>query len=76
MDYLREITHALHYVVNPSFVHIDNNHSGLIQEQTDDLANISVKLSELTKLIIYIIKNKNYNKIEKVLELQKELLDC
>ncbi len=75
LDYLREITHALHYVVNPSFVHIDNNHSGLIQEQTDDLANISVKLSELTKLIIYIIKNKNYNKIEKVLELQKELLD-
>ncbi len=75
LDYLREITHALHHVVNPSFEHIDNNHKGLTQSQTTDLENISLKLSNITNIIIEIIKNESFDRIDDILVLQKELLD-
>ncbi len=46
-DYLREIGHAISFVVNPMKTYLDNNHSPLTPKQENELTELSSLLQEL-----------------------------
>ncbi len=76
LDSLREITHALHFVVKPTLDHLKNGHKIFSEAQFSDLDKVSEKLIALTNTIIDTVKKETYNEeYEFILSKQKDLLN-
>lgn len=75
LDYLREIAHSLHFVVEPAFKHVDNQHKPLLQEQIEEFVLLAEKKSELTEMVIKAITEKNFDNFDEISEKQDEILD-
>ncbi|MFW6227420.1 MAG: inorganic phosphate transporter, partial [Bacteroidota bacterium] len=69
LDYLREIAHCLHFIIEPLYEHVENNHATTIPEQTKELSQLSGGLSELYGMILSIIESNDFEQVPKVIEL-------
>jgi phosphate/sulfate permease len=73
LDYLREITHALHFVVKPTFDHLNNNHKPFLKVQFEELNSISEKLIKLINSIIDAVKKEDFEDIDYIISLKNNL---
>jgi hypothetical protein len=74
IDYLREMAHALSYISNPSYVHVDNNHKPLLKLQIDELNDLKDNVTDLFNLIIETINTNNFSNIPNLIEKQADIL--
>ncbi|MBN3035031.1 MAG: inorganic phosphate transporter [Bacteroidales bacterium] len=74
LDYLREIAHCLNFITKPSVEHVDNNHKGLSESQTEDLNQLNVKISGLIDTFKTLISNLELLHIEPVVSNQQHIL--
>ena len=74
LDYLREIAHAVNFLAEPAYEHLDNNHPPLNQQQQDDLQKLSQQVKALLLDILKILENNDFGDINKVINQQKEIL--
>ena len=56
LNYLREITHAMHFIVKPTVDHLKNNHKPFVEVQFQELNTMSKKLMKLCNIIIDAVK--------------------
>lgn len=75
IDYLREMAHCLNFIVKPSFEHIDNNHTGLLTEQSEELSKLNADIRYMYKDILRIIQNRNFIDIDSIFEKQQNILN-
>ncbi|MBR4995185.1 MAG: inorganic phosphate transporter [Alistipes sp.] len=75
VDYLNEMAKALVHITKPAFEHIDNNHKGLSQEQTDDLMQINDDVAEIYGYINRMITTNNFTDIDTVLTMRDQLFE-
>jgi hypothetical protein len=75
IDYLREMAHALTFISNPSYEHIDNNHKGLNPDQVKELNEIKTDISDLFGIIIETIEKNKFENIPDLIEKQQIILD-
>jgi phosphate/sulfate permease len=74
LDYLREILHALNYIVQPAHEHVDNNHKPFSQAQTNELKLLSQHIGKLMTHINSEITEKSFKNQEFIIaEQQKQL---
>lgn len=74
-DYINEVAKALVHITRPSFDHIDNNHEGLTQEQLEDLRLINDSVSKIYDQLIYMLKTKDFAKLDLTLQQRDELFE-
>ncbi|MEE4197248.1 MAG: inorganic phosphate transporter [Bacteroidales bacterium] len=74
IDYLREMAHALTFISNPSFEHIDNHHKGLTPAQAKELNELRDGTTELFDSIIETIENNTFESIPDLIEIQQDVL--
>ena len=75
LDYLNEMTKALVHITRPSFEHIDNNHTGLSNEQSDSLMSINADVNEIYSRIIYMFTSNDFSTIDDVLTKRDHLFE-
>ncbi len=75
IDYLREMAHALSFISNPSFNHVDNNHKPLSEEQIDELDSLKDNVNDLFEAIIFTIEKSEFENIPALIEKQQDILD-
>lgn len=75
VDYLNEMAKALVHITKPAFEHIDNNHKGLSQEQTDDLMQINDDVAEIYGNINRMITTNDFSDIDTVLMMRDALFE-
>jgi len=75
LDYLRETAHCLTFIADPVFEYINNNHPALIKDQQTELRDTAQHLNDFFTDVIKIIKNEEYNNLDKVISRQSSLLD-
>ncbi len=75
LDYLNEMTKALVHITRPSFQHIDNNHTGLSQIQTDTLMSVNADVNEIYSRIIYMFTSNDFSTIDEVLTMRDLLFE-
>lgn len=75
LDYLREIAHCMNYISEPCYVHVNNNHKGLLNVQKTELLKIALETSRLIALILDIIQKETYSRQEEVFKLQAYILE-
>jgi Na+/phosphate symporter len=75
VDYLNEMAKALVHITRPAFEHIDNNHKGLSEEQTNDLMHINDDVAEIYGNINRMITENDFADIDVVLTMRDELFE-
>ncbi len=73
-DYLREIAHSLNFMVTPASDHIENNHTGLSEVQSEELKGLLVGISKMYREMIAKIESKDYKSLEDIFQQQQQLL--
>ncbi len=74
LDYLRETTNCLSFVINPLFVHVDNNHPPLNKEQANELIQFNEKMSEFFNFALNILKNNKFDRLNELVEKRNNLV--
>ncbi|MBR3886029.1 MAG: inorganic phosphate transporter [Alistipes sp.] len=75
VDYLNEMAKALVHITRPAFDHIDNNHKGLSEEQTNDLMHINDDVAEIYGNINRMITENDFHDIDMVLTMRDDLFE-
>ncbi len=75
LDYLRETAHCFTYIAKPSFEYFDNHHTPFIAEQIAELESVSKSVAEFNKFVLQIIDKNQFNKLDEVYQMQKEIFD-
>ena len=75
VDYLNEMAKSLVHITRPAFDHIDNNHKGLSEEQTEDLKHINDDVAEIYGSINRMINANDFSDIDVVLTMRDELFE-
>ncbi len=72
--YMKEMSNSLIHIVQPAFNHLDNNHP-LDKEQMDTLKDFNEKSSEFFNLVINILKNRNFDHLEDLVQRRDEMIN-
>ena len=76
LDYLREIAHAITFIIRPAYEHFDNQHTGFNETQIEELRELELHLQTLLNEILEIIKNTRFDNIDDALKHQQYILDA
>ena len=76
VDYLNEMTKALAHITRPAFEHIDNNHEGLSNEQTEDLMHINDEVESIYRHINNMLRTGDFSDLDMVLEMRDRLFEA
>jgi len=76
LDYLREIAHAITFIIRPAYQHFDNQHTGFDETQIAELKELEQLLQGLLNEILEIIKNTRFGNIDNALKHQQKILDA
>ncbi len=76
IDYLREIAHAISFIIRPSYQHFDNQHTGFNETQINELKELEQLLQGLLNEILEIIKGTKFDNIDGALKHQQKILDA
>lgn len=75
VDYISETSKALLHITRPCFKHIDNNHTGLSQEQVYDLKRINDRVEDIFNHINNMLRTRSFEDMEVVMNKRDELFD-
>lgn len=75
VDYLREFTHNLSFMVNPVYEYVENNHKTFTKSQLDELLDISAGVSDFAELASKLVSEKKYDKTSEMIAKQTQLLE-
>ncbi len=75
LDYLKETTNCLFYIVNPMYVYVNNNHPPLMKEQADELLRFNEKMSEFFNFALNILKNNKFERYTELTEKRNSLIN-
>ena len=74
VDYQRELAHSLNFLTEPLFEHLDNQHKPFIKAQTEEMQALKEKVDHFFNFALNIIKENEFNEIEKLIELRDKIL--
>jgi len=73
LDFLREIARSTSFIVEPSLVHVDNNHKPMGELQMNDLNELKQLLNEFFADAEEVMRDSNFDKLEQLLDKEIKL---
>ena len=64
----------MHFIVKPTFDHLNNNHKPFSNTQFQELNTMSNKLLKLCNIIIDSVKKEDFEEMDYIIEIQNDLL--
>ncbi len=74
LDYLREIAHCVHFLAEPAYSHLDNNHPPLNHKQVTDLDKLKTMVQEILLSIVKLVETNDFGKISSIIKNQQHIL--
>lgn len=68
LDYLREISHCLNFIVEPFYEHIANVHPSVVNEQEREIADLNQRVGEFFQSILQVIQSREYEKVDEIIK--------
>ncbi|WP_299578414.1 inorganic phosphate transporter [uncultured Sunxiuqinia sp.] len=75
VDYQREVSHSLKFLVEPLYKHLSNNHKPFIEIQLEEMTELINQVDEFFNLALHLVKEDQYEKFEEVLVKKETLTD-
>jgi len=75
MEHKREMSHALHFMLEPMIAHIENNHKPFNSDQDAELREISNKIDKFFKAVLHDIENLKFDGIYELIDERDKILN-
>jgi len=75
VDYLRETTNCLSFIINPVFHHVDNNHPPMGESSAKELLEYNEKMSEFFNYAIAILSKGSFDQMDSFIRMRDQMLD-
>ncbi len=75
IDYLREMAHAVHFLVKPVFTHYDNMHKPLLPVQIKQMKKFGLDLNDFFNFALHILNDNKFEKLDELIEKRDQLID-
>jgi len=75
MEHKREMSHALHFMLEPMIAHIENNHKPFNSDQDAELREISNKIDKFFKSVLQDIENLKFDGIYELIDERDKILN-
>jgi len=74
VTYMVEMSNSLSHVIQPAFIHIDNNHAH-DKEQKDSLLDFSDQLKSFFEFLQHLLKERKYDQLEQLIQHRDSLIN-
>jgi hypothetical protein len=74
VDYMREVSHSLTYLVDPLREHLDNNHKPFKESQIEELTNFLTSTNNFVNLTLHLVKEQKYEELDNAIKQRDELI--
>ncbi len=75
VDYQREISKSLNFIVQPLFEHMDNQHKPFTEEQQKELRTLIGYIDEFYNLCLHVIKENKFEEIDTLTKKRDSILE-
>ena len=75
ISYMYEVSKSLLFITKSSFEYIDNNHTGLSENQLNDLHNLTVEVSSVYEGIVNMLRTSDFSDFERILAKRDNVFD-
>jgi len=75
VDYQREISHSVNYMVIPLKQHLENQHKPFTESQTKEIKSLINEVSGFFNLALLIIQNEKFEKIDELVAKRIKIVD-
>lgn len=75
MEHKREMAHAIHFMLNPMVVHIENNHKPFNEEQNEELKKLAVEIDNFYNYVLHTVKEENFEELDNLIAERDKIFD-
>ncbi|MDB4581993.1 inorganic phosphate transporter [Draconibacterium sp.] len=76
MEHKREMAHAVHFMLTPMIVHVENNHKPFVKEQIDELTNLSTQLDNFYNYVLHTVKEENFDELDNLISERDKIFEA
>ena len=74
VDYMREVSHSLTYLVDPLHEHLENNHKPFKESQIEELSTFLTSTTNFVNLTLQLVKEQKYEELENAIKQRDEII--
>jgi len=75
MEHKREMAHAIHFMLNPMVVHIENNHKPFNEEQNEELTNLASEISNFYNYVLHSVKEEKFDELDNLISERDKIFE-
>jgi Na+/phosphate symporter len=69
------MAHAIHFMLEPMIVHVENNHKPFIEDQTTELTNLASRVDDFYNLVLHAVKEQKFEELDSLIKLRDTILN-
>ncbi len=74
IDYQREVTHTLNFIIQPLYEHINNNHKPFIDDQNEEIKILICDFDAFCNYAVRIIKENKFEELDELIRKRDEII--
>ena len=67
MEHKREMAHAVHFMLNPMIVHVENNHKPFNEEQNEELIHLATLIDNFYNYVLHTVKEEKFDELDNLI---------
>lgn len=67
MEQKREMAHAVHFMLSPMIVHIENNHKPFTAEQNEELVHLASLIDTFYNYVLHTVKEEKFEELDNLI---------
>jgi Na+/phosphate symporter len=75
MEHKREMAHAIHFMLNPMIVHVENNHKPFNVEQNNELTNLATLIDNFYNYVLHTVKEEKFEELDNLIEERDKIFE-
>ncbi len=75
IEHMREMAHAVHFMLQPMIEHVENNHKPFNEEQNKELTNLASQMDVFLNHVLDAVKKENFGQLDKLIKERDTIID-
>uniref|UniRef100_UPI003217262C inorganic phosphate transporter n=1 Tax=uncultured Draconibacterium sp. TaxID=1573823 RepID=UPI003217262C len=75
MEHKREMAHAVHFMLEPMIVHVENNHKPFTPDQEQELNDLVSQTDSFYNYILHVVKEENFDELDNLISERDKILN-
>ncbi len=75
MEHKREMAHSVHFMLSPLVKHVENNHKPFIEEQIDELTNLTTAIDSFFNYLLHSVKEGKFDELDNIIRERDKIFE-